>query len=42
MFILGRTTFTWDQLEVPRPQAQSVVSIEDEVRVEILLAVVPQ
>ena len=42
MFILGRTTFTWDQVEVPRPQAQSVVSIEDEVRVEILLAVVPQ
>ena len=42
IFILGRTTFTWDQLEVPRPQARSVVSIEDEVRVEILLAVVPQ
>ena len=42
LFILGRATFTWDQLEVPRPQAQSVVSIEDEVRVEILLAVVPQ
>ena len=42
IFILGRTTFTWDQLEVPRPQARSVVSIEDDVRVEILLAVVPQ
>ena len=38
LFILGRTTFTWDQLEVPRPEARSVVSIEDEVRVEILLA----
>ncbi|MDE2860054.1 MAG: YceI family protein [Chloroflexota bacterium] len=42
LFILGRTTFTWDQLEVPRPEARSVVSIEDDVRVEILLAVVPQ
>ena len=42
IFILGRATFTWDQLEVPRPQARSVVSIEDDVRVEILLAVVPQ
>ncbi len=41
LFILGRATFTWDQLEIPRPTAQSVVSIEDEVRVEILLAVVP-
>ena len=42
IFILGRTTFTWDQLEVPRPQARSVVSIEDEVRVNILLQVVPK
>ena len=42
MFILGRTTFTWDQLEIPRPTARSVASIEDEVRVEILLAVVPE
>ena len=41
LFILGRATFTWDQLEIPRPTAQSVVSIEDEVRVEILLAVAP-
>ena len=29
LFILGRATFTWDQLEIPRPTAQSVVSIED-------------
>ena len=42
LLILGQTTFTWEQLEVPRPQAQSVVGIEDEVRVYILLAVVPQ
>ena len=42
MFILGRTTFTWDQLDIPPPSARSVASIEDEVRVEILLAVVPQ
>ena len=42
VYILGRTTFTWDQLEIPRPTARSVASIEDEVRVEILLAVVPR
>ena len=41
LFILGRATFTWDQLEIPRPTAQSVVSIEGEVSVEILLALVP-
>ena len=42
IYILGRTSFTWDQLEIPRPTAQSVASIEDEVRVEILLALVAQ
>ncbi len=41
VFVLGRTTFTWDQLDIPRPTARSVASIEDEVRVEILLKVVP-
>ena len=42
MFILGRTTFTWDQLDIPVPTAAAVTSIEDEVRVEVLLSVVPQ
>ena len=41
MFILGRTTFTWDQLNIPPPTARSVASVEDEVRVEILLLVAP-
>lgn len=41
VFILGKTTVTWDQLQMPAPSARSVVSIEDEVRVEVLLAVHP-
>ena len=30
--------FTWDQIGEPVPTARSVVSVEDEVRVEVLLA----
>ena len=41
LFILGRTTFTWDQLSIPKPTARSVVSLEDEVRVEIVLSAKP-
>ena len=39
--VLGRTVFTWQQLDVPVPKARSVVSIEDEVHVEILLVAKP-
>ena len=42
VFILGRTTFTWDELQIPKPTARSVVSLEDEVRVEVLLSVAPR
>lgn len=42
MFILARTTFTWEQLEIPPPSSVAVASVEDEVRVEILLAVTPE
>ncbi len=42
LFILGRTTFTWQELDIPPPTAPSVASIENEVRVEVLLAVAPQ
>ena len=42
MYIVGRTTFTWDQMDIPTPTAAVVVSIEDEVRVEVLLALVPE
>ena len=41
VFVLGRTQFTWEELEVPVPQVQSVVWIADDVRVEVLLALVP-
>ena len=42
MFILGRTTFTWEQLSISPPKASVVTSIEDDVRVEVLLALVPE
>ena len=41
LFILGRTTFTWDDLSITKPTARSVVSLEDEVRVEIVLSAKP-
>ena len=40
--ILGRTTFTWQQLDITPPKAGPVTSIEDEVRVEVLLSVEPE
>ena len=40
--IIGRTTFTWAEFQIPVPRARSVVSIEDDVRAEILLVVRPQ
>ena len=42
VYILGRTTFTWDQLQIPKPSARPVVSVEDEVRVEVLLRAEPR
>ena len=39
--ISGRTTFTWEQIEMPKPTARSVLSVEDEVRVEVELVVRP-
>ena len=42
VFVLGRSMFTWDQIGEPVPTARSVVSVEDEVRVEVLLALSPQ
>lgn len=35
--ILGRTSFTWEQLELRKPTARSVVYLADEVRVQVLL-----
>ncbi len=35
--VLGRTIFTWEELEIPVPTARSVVSIEDDIHVQILL-----
>ena len=42
VFVLGRTTFTWDDLQLPKPSVRSVVSLGDEVRVEVLLSLEPQ
>ncbi len=35
--VLGRTVFTWDDLQVAVPTARSVVWVEDEVDVQVLL-----
>ena len=35
--VLGKTTFTWDQLGLRKPTARSVVYLAEEVRVEVLL-----
>lgn len=40
LLILGRTTFTWDEIEVPRPTFTGV-EVEDEVRVEVLITARP-
>ena len=42
LFILGRTRFTWDDIQMPAPTAGPVVSVEDEVRVEVLLVATPR
>ena len=39
--VLGRTVFTWDQLQIPVPTARLVVSVEDEVSVQLLLVAEP-
>ena len=41
LFILGRTSFTWDELEIPPPNIPSRIQVNDEVRVEVLLSAVP-
>ena len=35
--ILGRTSFTWEQLDIPVPTARSVVRVADEVFVQVLV-----
>lgn len=35
--VLGRTTFTWEELGLVKPTAPSVVYLADEVRVQVLL-----
>ena len=40
LYVLGRTSFTWDELEIEPPNTPSV-TVGDEVRVEILLVAQP-
>ena len=42
VLILGKTTFTWDDIGVATPSSPAVVSVEDEVRVNILISARPQ
>ena len=39
--ILASTVFTWDQVQMPVPTARIVVSVEDEVSVQLLLVAKP-
>ena len=39
--ILARTVFTWNQVQMPVPTARIVVSVEDEVSVQLLLVAKP-
>lgn len=39
--ISGRTEVTWEELHMPKPTARSVLSVEDEVTVEVELVVRP-
>jgi len=41
IFILGRTTFVWADLDIRPPNIGRIVQVEDEVKVEILLAARP-
>ncbi len=41
LFILGRTTFTWDDLEIPPPNIAGRIQVQDEVEVQVLLAAKP-
>ena len=41
LFILGRTSFTWDELEIPPPNIPGRIQVKDEVSVEVLLSAVP-
>ena len=40
--ILGKTTFTWADFNIEKPTARSVVSLDDEVRVNVLISARPQ
>jgi len=40
--VLGRTVFTWDQFQIPVPTARLVVSVDDEVSVQLLLVAEPR
>ena len=41
LFILGRTTFEWSDIGMEAPNNRATISVDDEVRVEILLQTRP-
>ncbi len=41
LFILGRTTFEWSDIDMGVPSSRGTISVEDEVRVEVLLMARP-
>ena len=41
VYVVGRSSFTWDDIQEPVPTARIVVSVGDTVRVNVLLALTP-
>ena len=41
LFILGRTTFEWSDIGMEAPNNRATISVDDEVRVEILIRARP-
>ena len=41
LFVLGRTSFTWDDLGIPTPNIAGFVQVNSDVKVEVLLKAVP-
>ncbi len=42
LFVLGRASFTWQDLELPPPNIPGRIEVKDEVMVQVLLAAVPE
>jgi hypothetical protein len=42
LYLLGRGSFTWQELGIPPPNVSGIVQVEDTVSFEVLILAVPQ